>query len=70
MESFVDRMIAEHRELNERIFKLKEFIKSEKFDTLNSENQSLLYAQLHAMETYCIILTRRIKINTNFGEQK
>lgn len=70
MESYIDRMIVEHRELCDRISKLAQFIRSKKCDALNAENQNLLWAQLYAMKTYRAILTRRIRINKTDGEEK
>lgn len=62
-ETWKDRLIAERTELRDRLDKLKGFIASTGFDSLDMENRFLLCRQELAMETYEKILTRRIFIN-------
>lgn len=63
MKDFFKRLVEEQTELEEKIFKLNMFIRSENFSTLNVENRSLLRTQLRTMQTYDLILKRRIEIN-------
>lgn len=60
---FVQRMLVEYEDLQDRLVKLGAFINSDKFKELDDENRSLLNAQYHTMYTYKVILSRRIKIN-------
>lgn len=60
---FVQRMLVEYEDLQDKLVKLGAFINSDKFKELDDENRSLLNAQYHTMYTYKIILSRRIKIN-------
>lgn len=60
-ETYVDRMIAEHKELNERVRKIKEKISDSNFiNAIGTEKANLLIAQYHAMETYGFLLAQRI----------
>lgn len=65
METFVQRLIAERDELQDKMEKLQVFIESEKFKELTYENQALLKIQYNAMKTYKEVLDRRININKN-----
>ena len=58
--SFVERMQKEQDELDIKRVKLQEFIDSEKFKSLDEENQSLLCMQLNCMANYEMILERRL----------
>lgn len=60
---FVQRMLVEYEDLQDKLVKLDAFINSDKFKELDDENRSLLNAQYHTMYTYKVILSRRIKIN-------
>jgi hypothetical protein len=60
---FVQRMLVEYEDLQDKLVKLGAFINSDKFKELDDENRSLLNAQYHTMYTYKVILSRRIKIN-------
>lgn len=60
---FVQRMLVEYKDLQDKLVKLGAFINSDKFKELDDENRSLLNAQYHTMYTYKVILSRRIKIN-------
>lgn len=59
-ETYIDRMISEHEELNLKILKLKDFLFTETFNTLDREEKELLERQLGAMSSYLQILERRI----------
>ena len=52
----LDRMIIEREELNNKIDKLRKFICSEKFNSLNDKQRILLNMQLHSMIEYSLIL--------------
>ena len=56
MEGWQDRVAIESAELFLKIFKLKEFVETDKFSSLDEETQGLLMAQLAAMSTYGAIL--------------
>lgn len=64
MSTFIERLLAEETELNEKKAKLETFIESEAFKTVDKEQQSLLKIQLSAMATYSECLNQRlIQIN-------
>lgn len=65
MSDFKDRLIEEKKELSERIEKLESFIGSEKYNTIEADQMTLLNIQLPAMRTYQQILTERIVRLTN-----
>ena len=61
--TYVDRMYAEHKELNERVRKLKAKIDNAEFmHDIGVEKANLLIAQYHAMETYSFILAQRLAL--------
>jgi hypothetical protein len=59
-ENMKNQLINERTELRKRLEKLKRFIETNEFDSLSSENQSLLCKQEQVMEQYEKILSRRI----------
>lgn len=61
MDSFKERMIAEHKELAERIIKLSNFINANIFQTLEEDEQSDMKEQLRAMIMYRTALERRMR---------
>ena len=61
MEPFVERMVKEYYDLNDKIKKLLSFILSEKCKELPQEEQDDLSEQFHAMSCYRHILSRRLK---------
>lgn len=64
MNTFIERLLSEETELNERKAKLQTFIESEEFKNIYQEQQSLLKVQLLAMDTYAECLNQRlIQIN-------
>lgn len=60
MSTFIERLLAEETELNEKKAKLQTFIESENFKTVDKEQQSLLKIQLIAMATYSECLNQRL----------
>ena len=68
MEGWQDRLAIESAELFLKIFKLKEFVETDKFSSLDEETQGLLMAQLAAMSTYGAILA--LLVNKITREEK
>ena len=62
MKPFIQRIVDEKTELNERAGKLGDFVKSEKFHSLNSEMQSLMVEQYNVMKRYSVILGKRLEL--------
>ena len=62
MEPFIHRVIDEKAELDERAVKLGDFVKSEKFHSLDSEMQSLMVEQYDVMKLYSVILGKRLEL--------
>lgn len=62
MESFIQRIVDEKAELDERAGKLGDFVKSEKFHSLDSEMQSLMVEQYDVMKRYSVILGKRLEL--------
>jgi len=62
MKPFIQRIVDEKTELNERAGKLGDFVKSEKFHSLNSEMQSLMVEQYDVMKRYSVILGKRLEL--------
>lgn len=60
MSTFMDRLLLEQTELNEKKTKLGEFLQSEGFNNIALEQQYLLKIQHRAMETYSECLKQRI----------
>lgn len=61
MEPFVERMIKEYYELNDKIKKLSAFIGSDRYNCLPSDEKDDQVEQYHVMEIYRIVLSRRLK---------
>jgi hypothetical protein len=64
MSDFKTRLLAEFNELTERMNKLRDFIDSEAFKSINSTQQSLLRIQYNAMLTYWECLNQRCTLLT------
>lgn len=62
METFIQRIVDEKAELDERAGKLGDFVKSEKFHSLDSEMQSLMVKQYDIMKRYSVILGKRLEL--------
>lgn len=61
MESYKERLLIEHKELTEKIVKLKTFINGSLFPDLDLFEQTDLKDQLNGMTHYCNALERRMK---------
>ena len=61
IEPFVQRMIKEYIDLDEKYQKLGTFIEGERYTCLTTEEQSDLLEQYHAMGIYRTVLARRLK---------
>lgn len=59
-ETFKDRLAIEYEQLEERLGKLRVFIRSELFQSLAEEDRNLLVEQEKAMDSYLAILNTRI----------
>jgi hypothetical protein len=62
MNTFYDRLLEEKIQLSERIVKLNTFLESDKAQSIDPVQLSLLKVQLQAMSTYYLILTERIAL--------
>ncbi|MEX6519063.1 hypothetical protein AB6N29_03630 [Fusobacterium animalis] len=60
MEAFVERMITEKDELQDRVTKLENFVNGEKFKELKGLEQVYLKEQLKFMRGYLSVLRQRI----------
>ena len=60
MEAFIERMIIEKDELQDRVTKLENFINGEKFKELKVLEQVYLKEQLKFMRGYLSVLRQRI----------
>lgn len=61
MDSFKERMIAEHKDLAERVIKLSNFINTDTFQILEEDEQNDMKEQLRAMIQYRVALERRMR---------
>jgi hypothetical protein len=70
MSTFIERLLAEETELNEKKAKLEAFVGTDAFKNVDKEQQSLLKIQLNAMATYSECLNQRlIQINSKEPQQ-
>ena len=70
MSTFIERLIAEETELNEKKAKLEAFVGTDAFKNVDKEQRSLLKIQLNAMATYSECLNQRlIQINSKEPQQ-
>lgn len=60
MSSFIERLLAEETELNEKKAKLELFVNTDAFKNIDKVQQSLLKVQLAAMSTYSECLNQRL----------
>lgn len=60
MEAFIERMIIEKDELQDKVTKLENFINGEKFKELKGLEQVYLKEQLKFMRGYLSVLRQRI----------
>jgi len=56
----IHKLIVEAEELSEKIIKLEDFMKSDKFNTITAAQQLLLEEQYDIMRDYLTVLLRRI----------
>jgi hypothetical protein len=61
---YLERVIIEKKELDEKRAKLREFLVGDAFKALAAEEQDRLKAQIQAMDTYSNILGERIDYAT------
>lgn len=61
MSDYISRLIEEKDQLMQRMAKLATFTASEEFRNLYQHQQELLQIQYHAMHTYNVCLTARIR---------
>lgn len=67
MLDYIGRLIIEQMELKERIRKINEFLKSDKFSALSETEKNLLKMQGNAMRAYLDILKKRL--NNHFKKK-
>ena len=60
MEAFIERMIVEKNELQDKVTKLENFVTEEKFKELKGLEQVYLKEQLKFMKGYLSVLRQRI----------
>ena len=60
MEAFVERMIVEKDELQDKVTKLENFVNGERFKELKGLEQVYLKEQLKFMKGYLSVLRQRI----------
>ena len=68
MNDYLVRLVKENEQLMEKYRKLKLFIDSELFRTLDYDEQALMRMQLNAMDIYGYVLAKRLEIHKNKGE--
>ena len=68
MNDYLVRLVEENEQLMEKYRKLKLFIDSELFRTLDYDEQALMRMQLNAMDIYGYVLAKRLEIHKNKGE--
>lgn len=61
-EEFIQRIIAEKQELDEKLEKLKAFLLSDKSDDIEHKYRRLLFEQHIIMEKYARVLDARIRL--------
>ena len=60
MEAFIERMVVEKNELQDKVTKLENFVTGEKFKELKGLEQVYLKEQLKFMKGYLSVLRQRI----------
>ena len=60
MSDFMERLIEEKNQLDEKIAKLDVFTKSDAFNGIDNVQRGLLRVQLNAMRTYSQVLDERL----------
>ena len=64
MTDYIDKMVAEKRELDEMRDRLHDFLDTKTFAALPWQEQELMDAQLTAMTMYSVVLASRIEAAT------
>lgn len=59
VETFVERLYVEKKQLEQRVDKLQDFIHSDKFKDLELWERESMYEQLALMRAYCNIVNQR-----------
>jgi hypothetical protein len=67
---FIERLLMESKQLNERIDKLQQFTTTDTYTGLNSSLQQLMMSQLNAMKGYDFYLKKRIDLIKTLEEQR
>lgn len=62
MQKFVERMVTEKKELDERLGKLEAFLVTDTYNNLSQREKKLLKDQAETMANYSRILGERIAI--------
>lgn len=62
MRKFVEKMVKDRTDLEEKITKTKSLIESSTYNDLPQKEKKLLVEQVQAMESYSRILKERIEI--------
>lgn len=62
MDDLKNKLLEEQAQLNIKLNKLNNFLKSEKFNTIDKEQQKLLKIQASAMNIYNYCLLERINL--------
>lgn len=65
---FIQRMIVEKQELDERLERLKAFLSSDRMDLVSGPMRELMLTQEDAMMTYSRALGERLSILTGIGK--
>jgi len=60
MSDFIQRVVTEKSELDEKIAKLEAFTKSDAFNGIDNVQRGLLKIQLNVMATYSQVLDERL----------
>lgn len=60
--TYQERMVKEARELADKIHKLEDFMRTDKFYNLIRSKKDLMYEQLQAMLTYIHVLGKRLEL--------
>jgi len=67
MEAYIERMIEERRDLDEKRNRLGEFKNSSRFAILPWQEQERMNTQAHLMTAYSAILSDRIRAAISIG---
>jgi len=60
MKKFLREIVYEKAFLEEKLIELKQFTKTDKFESLPEEETDLLYRQIDSMQNYFNILEKRV----------